>query len=133
MQNNKTQKIFIVEDNADIREIYRLRFEVGGFIVATSGDGLDFLTKVEGEKPDVILLDLMLPEMDGYAVLKSMKDNFQNSEMKSVPVIVWSNLSEDSDVMKALQGGATKYLRKSDYEGDDLVQKVKDILKNPNS
>ena len=129
MQSNKTPKIFIVEDNKDILEIYRLRFEVGGFTVETSENGLDFLTKVQEEKPDVILLDLMLPEMDGFSVLKSLKENFQSSDAKSIPVIVWSNLSEDTDVMKALQSGALMYLRKSDYQGDDLVEKVKDIMR----
>lgn len=126
------QKIFLVEDNEDIREIYRLRFEVAGFMVVTSGDGLDFLTRVQEEKPDAVLLDLMLPEMDGFSVLKSVKENFDNSDLKKVPIIVWSNLSEDSDIRRALEGGATMYLRKSDYDGDDLVEKVKDILKSIN-
>ncbi len=132
MQITKMQKIFLVEDNEDIREIYRLRFEVAGFMVVTSGDGLDFLTRVQEEKPDAVLLDLMLPEMDGFSVLKSVKENFDNSDLKKVPIIVWSNLSEDSDIRRALEGGATMYLRKSDYDGDDLVEKVKDILKSIN-
>jgi len=84
--------------------------------------------KFNEEKPDVVLLDLMLPEMDGFSVLGSLKENFNSSELKNVPIIVWSNLSEDSDITKALQGGATMYLRKSDYDGDDLVEKVKDII-----
>ncbi len=129
MQNTKTPKIFIVEDNTDLSEIYRLRFEVSGFTVVTSPNGLDFLAKVTEEQPDVILLDLMLPEMDGYSVLKSMKENFEASNMKNIPVVVWSNLSEDKDIAKALESGAEMYLRKSDYEGDDLVEKVKDVLK----
>lgn len=129
MQETKLPKVFIVEDNADIREIYRLRFEAGGFEVVTANDGLDFLTKVQEEKPDIILLDIMMPEMDGYSVLTSLKNNFENSEMKKIPIVAWSNLSEDNDVVKALSGGANIYLRKSDYEGDDLVEKVKDILK----
>jgi DNA-binding response OmpR family regulator len=128
MQNTKKPKIFIVEDNKDLLEIYRLRFEVAGFDVVTSETGLDFLTKFQEEKPDIVLLDLMLPEMDGYSVLNSMKDNFQNSDLKKVPVIVWTNLSEDSDITKALSSGATMYLRKSDYNGDDLVEKIKDIM-----
>lgn len=123
-------KVFIVEDNKDLLEIYRLRFEVAGFQVVTSENGLDFLTKFQEEKPDIVLLDLMLPEMDGYSVLNSLKENFENSELKNVPVVVWSNLSEDSDITKALRGGAAMYLRKSDYDGDDLVEKLKDILKN---
>lgn len=129
MQNNKIPKVFIVEDNTDLLEIYRLRFEVGGFAVVTSSNGLDFLTKIQEEKPDIVLLDLMLPEMDGFSVLNSIKENFQNSESKNMLIIVWSNLSEDSDVRKALSSGASMYLRKSDYQGDDLVEKVKDILK----
>lgn len=128
MRNIKTPKIFIVEDNVDLREIYRLRFEVNGFKVITSGDGLDFLARINEEMPDAILLDLMLPEMDGFSVLKSIRENFENPELKKVPIIIWSNLSEDSDITKALEYGANFYLRKSDYEGDDLVEKVKDIL-----
>lgn len=128
MRNIKTPKIFIVEDNVDLREIYRLRFEVNGFKVITSGDGLDFLSRINEEMPDAILLDLMLPEMDGFSVLKSIRENFENPELKKVPIIIWSNLSEDSDITKALEYGANFYLRKSDYEGDDLVEKVKDIL-----
>lgn len=132
MQNTKLPKIFIVEDNTDIREIYRLRFGVSGFEVVTSGDGLDFLSRMNDEKPDLVLLDLMLPEMDGFSVLKSIKDNFESSDMKKVPVIIWSNLSEDSDIKRALESGANYYLRKSDYEGDDLVDKVKDIMSKVN-
>ncbi len=128
MQNNKKQKIFIVEDNKSLLEIYRLRFEVAGFEVVSSETGLDFLTRVNEEKPDVVLLDLMLPEMDGFSVLTSLKENFSNSDMKNVSIIVWSNLSEDADIQKALKSGADMYLRKSDYEGDDLVEKVRDVL-----
>ena len=128
MLNNKNPKIFLVEDNADIREIYRLRFEAAGFDVVTAGDGLDFLTRINDEMPDLILLDLMLPEMDGFSVLKSIKDNFENTKLKQVPIVVWSNLSEDSDITRALAGGANYYLRKSDYDGDDLVEKVKELL-----
>jgi len=128
MQNKKVPKIFIVEDNKDILEIYRLRFEVNGFVVVTSGDGLDFLSRVMEEKPDLVLLDLMLPEMDGFSVLKSVKENFDSADMKNTPIIVWSNLSEDSDIKKALDNGANYYLRKSDYDGDDLVEKVKDLM-----
>jgi CheY-like chemotaxis protein len=130
MQNTQKPKIFIVEDNKDLLEIYRLRFEVAGFEVSSSETGLDFLTRVQEVKPDLVLLDLMLPEMDGFSVLKSIKENFESSELKKVIIVVWSNLSEDKDIQKALQSGANMYLRKSDYDGDDLVEKVKDILHN---
>lgn len=126
---NSTQpKIFIVEDNADIRQIYQLRFEVAGFKVVSSENGLDFVTRISEEKPDAVLLDLMLPEMDGFTVLQTLKNNFETSGIKDTKIIAWSNLSEDSDIQKALSMGANYYLRKSDYEGDDLVAKVKDLL-----
>ena len=128
MQTNKTQKLFIVEDNPDLREIYRLRFAAAGFEVVASETGLDFLTRVQEEKPDVILLDLMLPEMDGFSVLQSLRTNFENANVANVKIIAWSNLSEDIDIQKALAAGANFYLRKSDYEGDDLVIKVKELL-----
>lgn len=126
---NSTQpKIFIVEDNADIRQIYQLRFEVAGFKVVSSENGLDFITRISEEKPDAVLLDLMLPEMDGFTVLQTLKNNFETNGIKDTKIIAWSNLSEDSDIQKALSMGANFYLRKSDYEGDDLVAKVKDLL-----
>lgn len=126
---NSTQpKIFIVEDNADIRQIYQLRFEVAGFKVVSSENGLDFITRIAEEKPDAVLLDLMLPEMDGFTVLQTLRNNFETSGIKDTKIIAWSNLSEDSDIQKALSMGANYYLRKSDYEGDDLVTKVKDLL-----
>ncbi len=128
MENEKVPKIFIVEDNVDILEIYRLRFEVAGFQVVTSPNGLDFVSRMHDEMPDVVLLDIMLPEMDGFSVLQSLKSNFENPELKKIPIIAWSNLSQDEDVVKALSSGAHYYLRKSDYEGDDLVEKVKDII-----
>lgn len=128
MQTNNPTKLFIVEDNVDLRQIYQLRFEVAGFKVVSSENGLDFITRIAEEKPDVVLLDLMLPEMDGFTVLSSLKNNFDKEGMKETKIIAWSNLSEDSDIQKALSMGANFYLRKSDYEGDDLVAKVKDLL-----
>jgi CheY-like chemotaxis protein len=121
-------KIFIVEDNPDIREIYRLAFELAGFSVETSENGLDAVSRVAEINPDVILLDIMLPEMSGFDVLRTIKQNFTDENIKNVPIIVWSNLSQDEDIQKAMDNGASYYLRKSDYDGDALIDKVKDII-----
>jgi CheY-like chemotaxis protein len=127
MDNQKQGTIFLVEDNLDIREIYRLRFEVAGFSVETSENGLDCIARIDEVKPSLILLDIMMPEMDGFDVLRAIRKNFEDNKVKNVPIIIWSNLSQDEDVHKALSLGATEYLRKSDYEGDDLVNKVLEI------
>jgi CheY-like chemotaxis protein len=127
MNTQNKPKIFLVEDNADIREIYRLRFEVSGFEVRAAGDGLNFISQVTDYIPDIVLLDIMMPEMDGYEALAAMRNNC-GSTIAAIPVVIWSNLSQDEDMQKAMKAGANYYLRKSDYEGDDLVEKVKDIL-----
>jgi CheY-like chemotaxis protein len=126
--DNKRPKIFLVEDNADIREIYRLRFEVSGFDVDVAENGLEAITKVAEVNPNIILLDIMMPEMSGYEVIRTIKQNFSDSKLQNVPIVIWSNLSEESDVQKALDAGATQYLRKSDYDGDDLIEKVQEIF-----
>ncbi len=124
--NNKST-IFLVEDNIDIREIYRLRFEVAGFSVETSENGLDCISRIAEVKPDVILLDIMMPEMDGFDVLTAIRKNFEDNKVKNVPIIIWSNISQDEQIQKALSLGANEYLRKSDFEGDDLVNKVLEV------
>jgi CheY-like chemotaxis protein len=121
-------KIFIVEDNPDIREIYRLAFELAGFTVETSENGLDAISRISEINPDIILLDIMLPEMSGFDVLKSLQENFNNDQIKKHIVVVWSNLSQDEDMEKAMQSGANYYLRKSDYDGDALIEKIKEIV-----
>jgi CheY-like chemotaxis protein len=133
MDNQKQGTILLVEDNLDIREIYRLRFEVSGFKVETSENGLDCISRIAEIKPNLILLDIMMPEMDGYDVLSAIRKNFEDHKVKNVPIIIWSNLNQDEDIQKALSLGATEYLRKSDYEGDDLVNKVMDIWSKVNA
>jgi CheY-like chemotaxis protein len=121
-------KIFIVEDNADIREIYRLVFELAGFTVEASENGLDAISRLPEVRPDIILLDIMLPEMDGFEVLKAIKQNMSDTGLQNTPIVVWSNLSQEEDIQKAMSLGASYYLRKSDYDGDALVEKVKDVM-----
>jgi CheY-like chemotaxis protein len=121
-------KIFIVEDNADIREIYRLVFELAGFTVEASENGLDAISRLPEIRPDIILLDIMLPEMDGFEVLRAIKQNMSDTGLQNTPIVVWSNLSQEEDIQKAMSLGASYYLRKSDYDGDALVEKVKDVM-----
>ena len=118
------KRILIVEDNEDLSEIYKLTFETAGFGVRLSPHGIDGIVQALDFQPDVILLDLMLPQMDGYEVLSAI----HNNSTMDVKVIVCSNLSQQSDIDRALELGADHYLRKSDFRPNALAEKVLSLL-----
>lgn len=118
------KKIMIIEDDKDLQEIYKLNFETAGYEVMQEFDGLDGISSVVDNKPDIILLDVMMPNMDGFAFLKAMKDNTSIN----VPVVVCSNLSDKETYAKAVAAGAVSVLLKVDYSGKQLVDKVGHIL-----
>ncbi|MCF7843426.1 response regulator [Candidatus Gracilibacteria bacterium] len=118
------KKIMIIEDDKDLQEIYRLNFELAGYEVLQEFDGLDGISSVVDNKPDIILLDVMMPNMDGFAFLKAMKDNTSIN----VPVVVCSNLSDKETYAKAVSAGAVSVLLKVDYSGKQLVDKIGHIM-----
>jgi CheY-like chemotaxis protein len=117
------KKIMIVEDNKDLQDIYRHSFEKFGYKVIVKGDGLEGVESVAEVMPDVILLDLMMPGMDGFGFLKKMKE----SGWISIPVVC-SNISDVDTVSRAIQEGAQDVLLKVDYSGKQLVDKVSVIM-----
>ena len=121
-------KIFITEDEETLAEIYSERFRRHGFDVSVFKNGLEMIQKLGDVTPDVILLDLKMPEMTGYEAMETIKKNFQDPKKKNVKIIVWSNSNNQSEVDRALKSGAIAYIHKIDYTGDDLVEKVKEIL-----
>jgi len=96
-----------------------------GYKIIHALDGEIGLSLVIKEKPDLVLLDLILPKIDGFEVLKRIKEN---QETKNIPVIILTNLEESVDVGKSLELGATTYLVKSDHSLDDILTKVKQTL-----
>lgn len=121
------KRVLIIEDNPDIQDIYNVWFKEAGYEVHFSNNGLTGITDLSsGIKANVILLDIMTPEMNGFEFLKAYRDNTS----LNIPVIVVSNLAQDSDKEKAMEAGASMYLVKSDYEGPDLVEKVDEFLEN---
>lgn len=123
LQNQSRQnimKLHIIEDDNSLREIYSTLFSVAGHQVKASSNGLDAISEIADFKPDAVLLDIMMPEMDGYAFLDALMNNTSLSPV----IIVCSNLSDRTDIDRAMTRGADYYLRKSDYVGNQLVDAV---------
>lgn len=122
---NTRLKILIIEDNRDIQELYKIFFEDAWFEVFSALDWLKWISDMVEVNPDLVLLDLMMPQMNWYEVLETIK----NLSSMTTPIIVCSNLSQKSDIDKAYKSWADLYLTKSDYEWSAIVDKVKEFLK----
>ena len=118
-------KILIIEDDAFLQglEVSKLKKENYEIITASSGE--EAMKKILEPGIALILLDLVLPNFDGFEILKTIKET---EATKNIPVIVFSNLSEEADVKKAEALGATEYMVKSNFTLDELVEKVKSII-----
>lgn len=123
MENKNGNKILIIEDNPDLVEMYNLKFRNEGFDVNTAKDGEDGINKVIEKKPDIVLLDLLMPNMNGFEVLKTIKENTQ----MNVKIIVLSNLGQQSQIDKAYELGATYYMVKANFTPAEVVEKVKEL------
>lgn len=118
-------KVLIVEDDTFLVNIYETKFTHEGFDVTVALDGESGLKVALKKKPNIILLDILLPKLDGFAVLKKLKEN---SETKDIPVILLTNLSQKDDVEKGLKEGANDYLIKAHFMPSETVTKVKEVL-----
>ncbi|MDD5431296.1 MAG: response regulator [Candidatus Pacebacteria bacterium] len=124
--------ILIAEDEKVLAEVLKEEFEVEGFNVSTVGNGNDALKALKSSsRPDVLILDLLMPEKDGFAVLEEINED-QAHNLKTIPVIVLSNLGQDEDIKKALSLGATDYFVKAQHPIAEVVEKVKKILEKGN-
>ena len=117
--------ILIVEDDKFLSSACRLKFTKIGFTVHIAMDGQEAMNILQNVRPDIILLDLVMPVKDGFTVLSELK---ANDQYKSIPVIITSNLSQKEDVDKAKGLGAIDFIIKSDVSLDDLVTKVQNLL-----
>ncbi len=117
------QKILIVEDEQDMLELYRIRLEKEGFEVLAAGDGEEGLKLAREEKPGLILLDLMLPKLDGFKVCRMLK--FDN-RYKHIPVIMLTARVEDKDRKLGISVGADAYMTKP-FDWEELNEKIKEL------
>jgi len=118
--------ILFIEDEPTLQKAVGRFLEKEGYNVKTALDGESGLDMVKKIKPNLILLDLILPKKDGFEVLAELK---QDPKTANIPVIVLTNLEGSDDVEKALSLGATTYLVKANYNLDEVVQRIKEILK----
>jgi len=118
-------KILIVEDDPLMSRMYQKIFTFEGYEVEIAGDGEEGLEKVRAGKPTLVLLDIMMPKMNGLQVLEKLKSD---PETKSIPVVMLTNLAGQQDAETALTKGAIKYIVKSEYEPKQVTNMVKEIL-----
>lgn len=118
--------ILFIEDESVLQKTFRDVLEKEGYKIITALDGEVGLRLVKEKKPNLILLDLVLPKMNGFEVLKELK---KNKETKDIPVIILTNLERSEDVDRALELGATTYLVKANYELKEVVEKIKKTIK----
>ncbi len=113
--------ILIIEDDDFLRALTAKRLEKEGFQVSAAVDGESGLAKTAELRPTLVLLDLLLPGVNGFEVLERLK---ANPELKSIPIIVFSNLGERADIEKAQKLGADDFLIKANFTLDDVMQKI---------
>lgn len=121
------KKILIVDDDLYIRELYEEVLKDAGYDVSTASDGEEGLAKISEGGFDLVLLDVMMPKVDGLGVLQQTSKN--PPKTKNGQIILLTNLSHDPIIKDALENGAASYLIKADLTPDQLTDKVKDFLK----
>lgn len=120
-----SQKILLIEDDKMLLEMYAAKFSREGYTVLTAENGANGLKLAQEEKPDIILLDIIMPKMDGFATLKEIR---KDDGMKSIPVILLTNLGQDQDIQKGKSLGADDYFIKANHTPTEIVEKVKGML-----
>jgi len=118
--------ILIVEDDKFLRELITQKLIKEGYETSEAIDGEEGIKKIKEEKPDLVLLDLILPGIDGFEVLSKMKED---PALTQIPVIILSNLGQKEDVERGLKLGAVDYLIKAHFTPGEIIEKIKNALK----
>ena len=118
-------KVLLVEDDRFLRKAADATLRQAGFRVVLAIDGEEALRQARAEHPDIILLDVIMPKLQGFEVLRELK---ADATTKDIPVIVLSNLGQESDTVRAMEAGAVEYVVKASLSLQELVKKVQDTL-----
>ncbi|KKU51901.1 MAG: hypothetical protein A3H69_00280 [Candidatus Sungbacteria bacterium RIFCSPLOWO2_02_FULL_47_9] len=124
-EKNGKARLLIIEDDVFLRNLLVNKLAKDGYVISDAIDGPSALKLLETERPDLILMDLLLPGMDGFAVLREMK---KSPELAKIPVIVLSNLGSQEDIDRVMALGASDYLIKANFTLDEIVKRINQIL-----
>ncbi|MBU3964215.1 response regulator [Patescibacteria group bacterium] len=119
------EHILVIEDDKFLRELISRKLLSEGFKIDEAIDGEEGLRKIEEAKPDLVLLDLILPGLDGFEVLERIKDN---PSTNIVPVLILSNLGQRDEIERGLKLGAVDFLVKAHFTPEEIVEKIKNIF-----
>jgi len=118
-------KVLVAEDDKFLVKAFAVKLAKDGFDVIVAGNGNEAITEAKKNKPDIILLDLIMPQKNGFDALYELK---QDEETKDIPVIITSNLSQEIDIKRGKDLGADDYLVKSDTPIQEIIAKIKQVL-----
>jgi DNA-binding response OmpR family regulator len=127
MEDSKQKKILVVEDDAAMRELVTHKLLSNGFEIKQAEDGKQALELFDSEKPDLILLDLMIPEIDGFHVLENIRKR-TDPKAANTPVIVLSNLWSSKDILSTQALQVQAYMVKAYFTTEEILEKVKEVL-----
>lgn len=119
------KKILLAEDDPFIIDIYTTKLKQANLEVEVVNEGDEVLEKARKQKPDLLLLDIVLPTMNGWEILRAIRES---EDLKDLPVVILSNLYQKDEVEKGLKFGALKYLIKAHYTPSEVVEEVKKVL-----
>lgn len=115
-------KILVAEDDKFLLKIYQTKLAKEGYEIVSATDGEEAVQSIKIEKPNLVILDLVMPKKNGFEVLEEIK---ADPELKDIPVIVLSNLGQESDVERVMQAGAVDYLIKANFSIEEVMEKIK--------
>ena len=122
------KKILLVEDDPLLIDVYSTKLKQSGFEVCVAESGEKALVAVKEEKPDLVLLDIVLPHLDGWDILERLRSS---EKLKSMQIVILSNLGQKEEIAKGLALGAAKYLIKAHYTPSEIVQEIIKLIGNP--
>ena len=117
--------ILIVEDELSMQRALKNKLEQSGYKISVASDGAGALDEIRSKKPDLVLLDLIMPKLDGISVLREVK---KDDELRNIPVVILTNLSTGDKVAEAMQLGTFDFLVKANYSLDDVLKKVRERI-----